>query len=348
MKTGKLLLLALSATFFTACSSDDEPGEAPLGTYDDGLFVLNEGGMGEVTFIGDGGQTVQQNVFETVNGTAQDLGQYAQSMFFDGDRAFIISNGSNKITVVNRYSFAYIATISTGLTVPRYGVVHNGKAYVTNSNSFDSATDDFIAVIDLATLAVEDPIIVNDQAERLVAYNGKLYVSSGFYGVGNKINVFNAEAKTFVTSIVVGETPNSLEVKNETLYVLCGNYTDDSKLVKIKLADDTILDEVPFPGTMDLAQNLDIEGDRIYFTVGPKVHSVATNAIAVTDTPLFNTGSTGLYVGYGFAVHDGRIYVAEAADDFTSDGKVYVYSLSGNEITEIPAGLGPNGFYFND
>lgn len=348
MKFNKLFLAALAGSlFFVSCSNDDDKTVEPLGNYDNGVLVLNEGGIGTVTYINDDLTTTQQDIFTVVNGDTNDLGAYTQSLFFDGDRAFIISNGSNKITVVNRYTFAYIGSITTGLTVPRYGVVYNGKAYVTNSNSFGSATDDFITVINLSDLSVEDPIAVNNQAERLVENDGKLYVSGGFYGAGSDITVIDAATKTITATITVGESPNSLEVNNGVLYVLCGSWTGLSKIVKVSLTDNTVSGEIPFAVTMGNAQNLDVDSGKLYFTVGAKIYKFNTNTTSVIDTPFIDTQSESDYIGYGFAVNDGKIYISEAAEDFTSDGKVFVYSTGSAQLANITVGLGPNGFYFN-
>lgn len=348
MKINKLFFAAVAGSLFFASCNNDDDSDAPLGSYDNGVLVLNEGGLGTVTYFSNDLSTVQQDVFAVVNGETQDLGLYAQSMFFDGDRAFIISNGSNKITVVNRYTFEYVATIETGFEVPRYGIAYNGKAYVTNSNSFGSSTDDFISVINLSTLAVEAPIEVNNQAERLIEEDGKLYVSGGFYGSGNVITVINAATKAIVTTIDVGESPNSLEEEDGYLYVLCGSWENDSKLVKIKLSDNSIVGEIVFPDTMGNAANLDIEDDRIYFTVGANIYRFNKNVTEITDSPFIEVNSTSSYVGYGFAVNDDRIYIS-VPTDFSTAGKAFIYATStGDVIDEIPMGVGPNGFYFND
>lgn len=347
MKRNKLFLTALlGGLFFMSCDSSDD-NEAPLGSYDNGILVLNEGGTGEVTFISNDLQTVQHNVFDVVNGDANDLGMYTQSIFFDGDRAFVISNGSNKITVVNRYTFEFIATISTGLDVPRYGVAYNGKAYVTNLKGFASGSDDYLAVINLANYTLEAPIAVNTYADRIIEKEGVLYVSGGSFGSGDKVTVINPATKSIVTDIAVGVSPNSFEEDNGILYVLCGSFSDNSKIVKVNMANNTIVGEIAFPESMGNAQNLDIEEGKIYFSVGGKVYKTNTNVSAVTDTPLFDTQSTSGYIGYGFAVNNNRVFISESKDDFISDGKIYIYSTSGQFIDDIPAGLGPNGFYFN-
>ncbi len=348
MRLNRLFLASLTAAlFFASCDNNDDQ-DAPLGTYDNGILVLNEGGLGTVTYVSQDLATVQQDIFGLVNGDDNDLGAYTQSMFFDGNRAFVISNGSNKITVVNRYSFEFIATISTGFQVPRYGVVYNGKAYVTNSNSFADATDDFISVIDLATLSVETPIAVNNKAEKIVEENGKLYVSGGFYGEGNLITVINASTKSIVTTINVGESPNSMEEKDGVLYVLCGSYTNTSKLVRVNLSDNSIASEVTFPESMGNAANLDIENNKLYFSVGAKVYKIELNAATISDAPIFTVDSTEGYTGYGFAVKNDRVYISDPAGNFSSDGSIFIYNTSGTFVQEIPVGLGPNGIYFNN
>jgi len=363
MKINKLLFLALGGMVFLAsCSSDDNGGQVtePIGQYDNGVLVLNEGDMasGTVTFISNDLGTLEDDIFGAVNsGSGQSIGGYVQSIFFDGDKAYVISNGSNKITVVNRYTFEYIATVSTGLSAPRYGVVYNGKAYVTNLNSFTTNADDYIAVIDLATLNVESPIAVNDYADHIVEHGGKLYVANGSFGMGSKVTVIDTATNAIKTTLDMGQSPNSLEVYGELVYVLCGSGNGDSKMVRIATIDnpntagvneeDTILNQVVFDAALDNAQNLDIDGTRVYFTVGAKVYSIPLNAVAVNDTPIIDTHSESLYIGYGFAVKDGRVYIAEGADDFVSNGKVYIYSTSGLAMATKTVGLGPNGFYFN-
>ncbi len=359
MKINKLFLAVIGAAFAVSCSNSDDNGSTSLGNYDNGILVLNEGNgtSGSVTYASSDLTTVEQDIFNNVN-SGQSLGGYDQSMFFDGDRAFIIAGGSNKITVVNRYTFEYINTISTGLANPRYGVAYNGKAYVTNLNDFTSATDDYVAVIDLSTLAVGSPIAVNDYADHIVETNGKLYVADGSFGSGSHVTVIDPATAAIKTSIDVGISPNSMEVKDGILYVLCANSTDNSKMVRIyteedttttDIEEDTIESSVTFAGELTDARNLDIDNNRAYFTVGPKIYRIALNAVAANDTPLIDTGSTSLYIGYGFAVHGNRIFISEAASDFVSDGKMLVYSANGGDVLkEITVGLGPNSFYFNE
>ena len=98
---------------------------------------------------------------------------------------------------------------------------------------------------------------------------------------------------------------------------------------------------------MGNAQNLDVEGNSFYFSVGAKVFKENINTTVIADTPLFVAPSTSAYIGYGFGVDENRVYITEAAADFTSFGKVFIYSSNGTYLDEFQTGLGPNGVYFN-
>ncbi|RZK12287.1 MAG: hypothetical protein EOO46_03715 [Flavobacterium sp.] len=347
MKFSKLLLVAfLGATVFVSCSDDDDKAvDIPLGAYDNGILVLNEGNgtAGSVTFIGNDMTTIQQNVYGAEN-EGDGIGGYVQSIFFDGDKAFIISNASNKITVVNRYTFKLIAKIETGFNVPRYGVVENGKAYVTNMGSFTDLTDDYVAVINLSDYSLEAPIALNAIGERILEENGNLYITNGSYGEGNTVTVINASTKAIIKTIPTVVSPTSFDEENGVLYILCGNYSDASKLVRVQLSNNEIIDEVTFPEALGNAQNLTIEDGKLYFTVNSDVFATTLNTATVSATPLFTSQATTLY---GFAVEDNKIYVSDAKD-YASDGEVFIYSTTGALQKQFPVGLIPNGFYFND
>src|SRR5690625_618665 len=115
-RLGKCLILVFIGIFLlNSCSSDDDFMEGPDdGTenpsdkpYENGFFVLNEGQFpneGTVTFISDDLQTVEQKIFQEVN-DGMELGNTPQSMFFDEDNVYIVTNSSNFIRVADRYTF---------------------------------------------------------------------------------------------------------------------------------------------------------------------------------------------------------------------------------------------------
>ncbi|MGL2988290.1 YncE family protein [Flavobacterium sp. RSSA_27] len=351
MKLTRVLLVAFTFAFLASCSNDDIE-DVSKGNYDNGVFILNEGNSsgGSVSFLGDDLTTFKQDVFRAEN-PGEFLGKYLQSIFFDGDKAFIIASGSNVITVVNRYTFKVVAKIETDLVAPRYGVVKNGKAYVTNANTYSYVnpttgnTDDYVAVIDLTTYKVESKINLNATANRIVLDGDKLYITEPYNN--DKVLVVNTITKALETPITVGSSANTMEVKNGILYVLASPYGSASKIVKVKLSDKSVT-EVVFPTALTAAENLDIYGSKIYFTKDTGVYSMDITATQPSDKPIFNYTSTSQYgVMYGFAVDNDKIYIADGGD-FASNSKAYVYSLTGALQKELTVGIGPNGIYFNN
>ena len=348
MKVTRILVVVFSFAFLASCSTDENENVSK-GSYDNGVFILNEGNSsgGSVSFLGDDMTIFKQDVYGAEN-SGDFFGKYVQNIFFDGDKAYVIAGGSNVINVVNRYSFKLLAKIDSGLANPRYGVVKNGKAYVTNANNYGGSqgnTDDYIAVIDLATNKVESKIDLNATADRIAIDGDKLYIIESYNN--DKVLVVNTNTKTLESSVTVGASANSMEIKNGILFVLASPFSGSSKIIKIKLSDKSV-SEVVLPTTLKGAKNLDIYGSKVFFTKGSSVFTMDIAANQASETALFTYSSTSQYgVMYGFAVENDKIFIADGGD-FASNSKAYVYSLTGNLQKELTVGVGPNGFYFNN
>lgn len=351
MKFSKLFLIAFSVSLFVSCSNDDDNSNDPKGVYDNGFFILNEGTKttGSVSFLSDDLTTFSKDVYG-LNNNGDYPGGYLQNIFFDGDNAYIIAGGSNVINVVNRYTFKLIAKIDTGLKNPRYGVAKDGKAYVTNANTYSyqnaatGNTDDYVAIINLKTNTFESKIDLNATANRVIEENGKLYITEPY--ASTKLLVVNIATKTVEAPIEIGSRADGIEEENGTLYILRGPSSDRSEIVKVKLSDKSV-SRITFPASLDGAEYLDIEDDKVYYTVGSSVYAIPTSATAASTTPILTaTLSTTGYI-YGFAVNDNHIYIADGGT-FGTDSKAFIYNLTGTLQKEIAVGIGPNGFYFND
>ncbi len=348
MKFSKLFFAALAGSlFFVSCSDDDQPVNVPLGAYQGGFFVVNEGNAsaGSVTFSTYNYSLLKQDVFGAEN-DGDGIGGYVQSMFFDGEKAYIISSGSNQISVVNRYTFKHIGTIDTGLFNPRYGVVYNGKAYVTNNAGFMNLTDDYLAVINLADLSVGAPIPVGAIAEKIFVENDRLYVLNGTYGEGNSIKIINPENGNIDSTIALPQSPNSFDIENGKLYILTGSSFSSpapSHLIRINLSSNTIEDDIAFPSAMIGAQNLNIQDGVIYFSLGNKIYNEVLATTTISETEAFTTAATTLY---GFQIFQGGLYVTDAKD-YASDGELFIYTPQGSLLKTLTTGLIPNSIYLN-
>lgn len=357
MKLTRLFLLALSISLLASCSNDDNDNndDGPKGAYEDGIFILNEGNDisgGSVSFINEdlNTNTFVKDVYGPTNGNDY-IGKYLQNIFFDNDKAYIISGGTNVINVVNRYTFKLVAKIETGLIKPRYGVVKDGKAYVTNANTYWSKTnpvgntDDFVAVINLSTNKVESTIPLDGTANRIELTNNKLYITEPYNS--DKLVIINPSTNKIETKVTIGLGGDSMETKDGTLYIIRTPYGDRSEIAKVKLSDNTIT-KITFPESLDGAKNLDIYNNKIYYTANTAVYAIDYTATTASTTPVFEYSSTSEYGKmYGFAVKNDKIYVSDGGD-FASNSKAYIYNLNGTLIKELTVGLGPNGFYFND
>jgi YVTN family beta-propeller protein len=360
MKLNKLLLTILGGSlFFVSCQSDDDSGRGSSGVYDNGVLVLNQGGFGfgnaSVSFVTDS-LTIENNIYASNNGDAV-LGDTGQDIGLKDDKAYIVLNASNAIEVVNRYTFAHIATIEDGLVNPRYIAFNNNKAYVTNWGDGGDTEDDYIAIIDLATNTITGNIPVAEGPERIIEENNKLYVSHyGGYGQGNTVSVISLSTNTVTATITTGDLPEFMVEENNKLYVLSEGISPapwdptivetQAKLQVINLSNNQVATTLDFPVGIH-PTNLVEEDGKLYFTAGSGIYSMSLNATSLPTTPLFSTTEQGVYGVYSFEVKDGKIYVGDAGN-YTANGHVYIYSLTGTMEKNFEVGVIPAGFYFND
>ena len=355
MKINKLALFALLGVFiFNSCTDDNDDivDQIPQGDYADGFFVVNEGGFNggaAISFISNDLETVSQNIFATVNPDAENLGTFAQSLFFDDTNAYIISNGSNLITVVDRYTFKYIDVIDSELSHPRYGEVVNGKAYVTNQGDFSTGADDYVAVIDLETLKVENTLIIGNKIDKLEEEDGLIYIQGSAFNDGNSINVLDPNTNTITTTFTTEGSLNSFDIEDGFIYALTRKDVESTDplekvayLEKIDLVTGNKSTQIVFSQATSVAKNLTIEDDTIYYMIGTSVYKIGLSTSEEPSQALLTFSGNS---AYGFDVEDDRIFIAQGT--FDSDSFVEIYSLDGSLLKNITVGIGPNGFYFN-
>lgn len=370
MKFSQLAFTALiSILFLSSCSDDlDQPvRHIPLGNYDSGVLVLNQGGFGHgdasMSYISSDFGTHENDIFSSVNQGIR-LGDTAQDIGFYNQLAYIVVNGSNTIEIVNRYTMEHLATIDTGLSNPRYITFLNGKGYVTNWGDGNNPNDDYVAIINLTSNSVSGSIPVAEGPERIIEHAGKLYVAqTGGIGYGNAISVINL-SNNAVSEIAVGDVPNSMQVKDGFLWVTCSGdpfysgLETAGKLVKVNLANNTIANTFSYNDPLKHLSNLVIEGAFAYYTVNrmngsvpiSDVYKFDISANSLPTVPAFTTP----YEIYSFAIKQNHIYVGDAVD-YQNNGKVKIYSLGiVNDQAEIGTlentymvGVIPAGFYFN-
>lgn len=352
------------ALFLTSCSNENDGPTpyVPLGNYDSGTLILNQGGYNHgdasISYLSAGFTKFENDIFSHVNPDLT-LGDTGQDIGFYGQFAYVVLNVSNKIEIVNRYTMAHVTTIETGLSNPRYIAFYNGKGYVTNWGDGSNPADDYVAVINLSTNTVTDAIPVAEGPERILENNGKLYVAqTGGFGFGNTISVINTSNNS-VSSITVGDAPNNMQVKDGFLWVSYSGkpswVTETAGgLVKIDLATNAVAHAYGYSDVSKHVMNLVIDGAFAYYTIDSGIYKFDLTANALPTTPAFTTTDQGVYGVYSFALKQNHFYVGDAGD-YEHDGKVYLYS-AGTGIGQSPmgtlestytVGVIPAGFYFN-
>ena len=357
MKIKHVVLAMVFGAFFASCENDDNGGEPlPLGAYENGILVINEGpfqnGSGTISFLSEDLETNEAAIYNKVNN--KDLGNIIQSIGFADDMAYVIANVSNKIEVINRNTFESEGTINTGLSNPRYFVAVNGKGYVTNWGDTSDETDDFIAVINLATNTVESTIPVALGPEAIVAKENTLYIAhQGAFGTNSIVSVIDATSEDVTKTLEVGKRPNSLVLDaNDNLWVLASGGSswpvpeDESAgvLSEINTSTNEVVTTINFNG-VEHPSFLNIDGDNLYYNLGKDVYTLKTTEDTLPTSSYLTHTATSLY---GMDVYNGKLYVADAID-FASNGTLTIYDLNTKAVDKtFTVGLNPNGVYFNE
>ncbi|WP_274474471.1 YncE family protein [Mangrovimonas aestuarii] len=344
MKLRKMTALVLVASvFFNSCSSDDDSAQSvPLGDYENGILVVNEGGYGNgnasISYVTDNMVDVENGVYQNVNGTL--LGDTAQSLAFYGNLAYIVVNNSQKIEVVNRYTFESVASIDSGLFNPRFITFSNGKGYVTNWGDGFNADDDFIAVIDPINNSVETIIPVQEGPDKLLANGGNLYVShGGGYNTNNIVSVINTSTNSVITTIFVDDKPDEMITNSQgQLVIMCEGgiqYDQDWNIVGHTQASfitiDTVTNEViaaiDFPAEKHPSLMTYSAGEIYYYLEGG-IYNVNENANELPVSSIINQPLYGDLKVYNDMV------LGTNTDFVNGTGELVIFDLGTNSLID--------------
>lgn len=349
MKLKSFLVTALVTTFLFSCSKDNDDNNEPLGDYDNGVLVLNQGTMGNsnasVSFIPEDFSAIENDIFAATNSTV--LGDVAQSIGFNENEAWIVVNNSGKIEVVDRHSFESITTISAYLESPRYVTFANGKAYITDWGDPEAGFDDYIAIINLENYTMEDYVLVSEGPEQIVAQNGKLYVShKGGYHNNHIISVIDG---TSVTEIPVHDIPDEMFFDEQgDLWVLSEGIFDWSggggDTVGAISEIDTETNEVVQTFEFEMPHHpslMTYEDGMIYYELNNEIYEMPIDSNTLPTEAIISGDF------YGMDVENGYLYATDAGN-FDGAGELIIFDLDTNtEVTSFTTGVAPAGVYFN-
>jgi YVTN family beta-propeller protein len=351
----KHLLLSLfvgMTLFFAGC--EDENNIVLDVTSMSGYYVVNEGSWGNsnasVGFMTADG-TYYSDLFHGTNNRF--LGDVLQSMCIYNNKAYMVLNGSNKVETMTANTFEELGTIE-GFYSPRYVVVANNKAYVSQWGDFTNEGA-AVKVIDLSARKVVKSIETGSGSERMLVLGSKILVAnSGGYGSNNTISVIDTNTDAVTKTITLADDcPKGFTVdKNGAVWVICYGaivYNADysiasqtrSALVKLDATTLEPVATIALSSTMHHDQiGINPAGDLIYFGAGYSadgIYAVAIDANQAPTTPFIS----GYFYGFSVNATNGEI-VGLQAPSFSAPGSMVRYNPQGTVISTTAVGIGPS------
>ena len=356
MKFKYLFFWAFMAVgMLTSCSSDDDqPTEIidPV-EYPEGYYIVNEGvfgsGNASVSLINpEAGFLVQDLYGEANDGAA--LGDVGQSIGFYKDYAFIVVNISQKVVVVDRTTFEWVATIDEGLINPRYISFLNDKAYISDWGDGSDPEDDVIAEVDLESFEVINKIVVPEGPEKIQEYEGKLYVNFiGGFNFNDKVGVIQPETMK-TQEYQVGTMPNSMAIEDGSLWIAANghpSYTEAESggmITRFDIATMEAIEEFEFPNATDHPANLIVHEGQVYYTKGESLYSFSIEAAELPAEPVAQLSEV---IVLGSVAVDGEFLLVTSRNaDYTGNGKLLIYDLETFTLVDsYEVGINPGAIY---
>jgi YVTN family beta-propeller protein len=341
----RLIQMFILCAIFFSCKED----EGPKGKYEHGAFIVNEGGFGSangsVTYYSD--PDAEQNILKTGSGFAGDV---AQSLTFHNDRGYLVVNGDNKIEVIDANTFESLSTITNkDIVAPRYVRVINDKAYISVWGPFDanySLVDSYVLVYDLQTNTVIKKIDTDEGTENLL-YNGNyLFASNYNYGGSNTLAVINPSNNSLVKQIPLSAGPAGMALDaNNKLWVICADWAS-GKLFRINPTtleiEATINITAGGPGT-DIALSPDKQS--VFYTINSSVYRLSISSTTESAQPIFEAKAVTTFYAFNVDPNNGDIWMGDALN-YTSVGKTFIYSSTGELKKTFETGINPTQFVF--
>ncbi len=337
---------------FALFSCDSKKTEPPVVSKltENGVFVVNQGNFtyanASLSYYNPSDKTVLQSVFYEVNGVP--LGDVAQSVYVQDDKAYLIINNSGFIYVIDRQNGEFKSKI-TGFQSPRQMLFLNDeKAYVSDLYAT------FISIVSVAENEIIGKIELGRSSESIVLSHENVFVAnwSAYNQVheNNMILVVDPHSDQVIDSVQVGIEPNSMVRDNEeNIWVLCsGGYlnTEAPSLWQIHPVSFDVLQSFQFENLQSnpTALSYDAQSSSLFY-LDDGVFRINTADVALPSSPFIFEESLNFAALYIYPI-TGEIYVSDAGN-YLSNGSVYRYSTQGEVVDSFASGIMPGFFCVN-
>ncbi len=352
----KPLLIILLTTIIASCEKKEDIMEIPMDYgFTHGAFIINEGNFGHnnasISHYDETSEIITNGLYTSINNNLP-IGDIAQSMDASGETGFIVVNNSQKVIFVSMNTFTVEKELHENITAPRYiRTITESKAYLT-----DGSFPGKVHVIDLVSKRITKSITVGNSPENIILSNDKAYVCNGLWGNDNTVSIIDTNTDELLETVTLADGTIDLTADADgNIWVLCSGKTTyddnwtpvsetDSKLIKMNGTNYTIEKEFIIGQTGDFFSPKRIDaspdGKIIYFAEANGVYSIDYQSDQISTNPIISQQFYGLDVS-----PSGNIYCTESNP--TSNGFLYIFDSTGNEIIKREVGMFPNGTFFN-
>jgi YVTN family beta-propeller protein len=349
------LLACLSLISCKKEPDDEEINNPLLPLKSEAVYILNQGSFSgnnaSVTMINLTNDSITTDYFSTQNN--RELGDTGADLYIYGGKAYIITNVSSQLEVVNSVTFKSIKQIpffQNGIPQQPSAITgYEANVYVT---SYDGT----VTVIDTATLEIKKVIVVGLNPDAIIASNGLIWVSNSgglnFPNYDNTISVIDPVTLSETDKIVIGTNPYTLQADAYgDIYVITrGNY--GSEKMRLRVIDSSTK-SVKYTFEDFEAYNFTIEGDTAYVYhydyMGSNGSSIMMINVKTEQliTSSFITDGTTVETVYGIATDPSSddVYISDAKG-YQGNGVVFRFTNEGKLKSTFNVGINPVAIRF--
>ncbi len=339
-----IFILSLLVTLYSCDSSDPED---PIGEYQVGVLIMNEGlfgtNDGEVFQYIQNSETLKANIFETEN--ARPFAGLLEDMVLAEGRMYLVAN-TGKVEIVDPADFESIGAVVGDLDISRSADVSQGKLFISDYGPYDAnfaTPDSYVAVVTgLDGGTVSKKISVSRKPEDLQAVGNFILVAGS---EESKFEVIDANAEEVVESIDVLGSPREFVSINQALWLYSVG-ADEVYFHQINTGNFTIQTTVTLPVASATGRIALGNGAEAYLITssGFPDYIDGVSRVNITTEEVVNDFIEGSgFYGIGYDRNNRQLFLSNA-NGFQGNGDVTVYSESGQEIDSFEVGRAPSGF----
>lgn len=327
-----LLVIAMVISI-TSCNRDEVMVEPPTVLAKSGVYVLSEGGFSpgtsKLSFFDFESEQFNANIFNPGS-----LGLFPDGILLNEGNLYITEQGNfgapGKIYKTDTNG-AVISSSSIGIN-PFAVTFSNGRLYVSNGPS------NTVSAISRENLQILSTIPVRNYPQEILGISNRVFVCN-FGSDDSVVSVIDAGNNQVVGNIIVGKNPSSL-AKTTDGKLLIGCPGDSSRAVIYKVDPLTLAKLDTFKNlTFGLSKDIVATGSNLIHFIGGDIYvdkEIIEYNISTGVSRVLIQQPSG-YFNYGLATDpdNGNIFVAQAASDFASSGRLRIYSSVGVLAKEL-------------